>query len=168
MADMPAPYAIRFFGDPVLKTVCTDVESIDSTTIKLAADMMTTMYNAPGVGLAANQVGMRKRIFTYDAGDGPNTIVNPTIVEALGEWAYDEGCLSVPGLNFNIVRPKTVTLHGLDLDGNELIIKADEFLARIFQHEVDHLNGFLLLDRLDADQKKRALKTLRDRQLREA
>jgi len=82
--------------------------------------------------------------------------------------AYDEGCLSVPGLFFKIVRPKTVVVEALDIDGNEVTIKADEYLARILQHEIDHLDGFLLLDRLEPDVRKQALKTLRERQLKES
>jgi peptide deformylase len=165
---MSAPFVIRTFGDPVLKRPCTDFDQIDNSTIKLAADMMTTMHDARGVGLAGNQVGMSKRIFTYDDGKGPGTIVNAKIVETSGEWTYEEGCLSVPGVYFSIVRPKKITLQGLDLDGNELVIEADEYLARIFQHEVDHLNGFLVLDRVDPDARKQALKTLRERQLKDA
>lgn len=165
---MAAPYSIRTFGDPVLKRICTDFDQIDDYTVKLAADMMTTMYDARGVGLAGNQVGMSKRIFTYDSGNGPGTIVNAKIVESSGEWKYDEGCLSVPGLYFSIVRPKKITLQGLDIDGKELIIEADEYLARIFQHEVDHLEGLLLLDRLEPDERKGALKALRDRQLKDS
>jgi peptide deformylase len=164
---MVAPHVIRTFGDPVLKRVCTDFEQVDESTVKLAADMMTTMYDARGVGLAGNQVGMSKRIFTYDAGDGPHTLVNAKIVERSGEWSYDEGCLSVPGLFFPIVRSKTVTVEGLDLDGKKVTIEADEFLSRVLQHEIDHLDGFLLLDRLEPDVRKGALKTLRERQLKE-
>ena len=83
------------------------------------------------------------------AGDDPKAIINPEIVESDGEWEFDEGCLSVPGLSWNIVRPKTVHLIGRDLDGNELSIEADELEARVFQHELDHLNGVLLIERLD-------------------
>jgi peptide deformylase len=164
---MAAPHTIRTFGDPVLKRVCTDFDKVDASTVKLAADMMTTMYDARGVGLAGNQVGMSKRIFTYDSGDGPHTLVNARIVERSGEWSYDEGCLSVPGLFFNIVRSKTVVVEGLDLDGNAVRIEADDYLARILQHEIDHLDGFLLLDRLEPAERKQALKTLRERQLKE-
>lgn len=123
--------------------------------------MVQTMYDAPGVGLAANQIGVDKRLFVYDVGDGPLSIVNPVITEARGEWDYEEGCLSVPGLHWNIVRPKEVHLTGYDLDGRELSIEADELLARVFQHELDHLDGVLLVERLDADTRKQAMKTLR-------
>jgi peptide deformylase len=95
-------------------------------------------------------------------GDGPKTLINPEIVESDGEWAYEEGCLSVPGLSWEIVRPKLVHLRGIDLDGNTVSIEADEILARAFQHEIDHLDGVLLLERLDADTRKQALKTIRE------
>ena len=98
-------------------------------------------------------------------GTGPVTIVNPVLAEARGEWTFDEGCLSVPGLSWPIVRPKEVHLTGLDLDGNEVSIDADEFLARVFQHEVDHLDGVLLVQRLDEDQRKEAKRILRARAL---
>jgi peptide deformylase len=135
--------------------------------VRLAADMVVTMYEAPGIGLAAPQVGVQKRMFVYDLHDdrGPHTIVNPVISETRGEWVYEEGCLSVPGLSWEIVRPAEVHLTGLDLDGNEVSFEADELLARMFLHEVDHLDGILLLDRLDADQRKEANRVLRDRAL---
>jgi peptide deformylase len=158
-------YAIRVFGDPVLKQRASEVTDIDGTLVRLAEDMVETMYAAPGVGLAAPQVGVQKRLFVYDVGDGPQVIVNPVIDETDGEWAFEEGCLSVPGLAWNILRPKQVHLVGHDLDGNEVSIEADEYLARVFQHELDHLDGTLLLDRLDPDQRKDALRVLRARAL---
>ena len=160
-----APYVIRVFGDPVLKQRASEVTDIDGTLVRLANDMITTMYEAPGVGLAAPQVGVQKRLFVYDVQDdtGPKVIVNPTISEGRGEWVFEEGCLSVPGLAWEIVRPKEVHLTGVDLDGNEVSIEADEYLARVFQHELDHLDGVLLLERLDADQRKQAMRVLRDR-----
>ena len=160
-----APYVIRVFGDPVLKERASEVTDIDGTLVRLANDMITTMYEAPGVGLAAPQVGVQKRLFVYDVQDdtGPKVIVNPTISEGRGEWVFEEGCLSVPGLAWEIVRPKEVHLTGVDLDGNEVSIEADEYLARVFQHELDHLDGVLLLERLDADQRKQAMRVLRDR-----
>ena len=160
--DVMAPYSIRMVGDPVLRQRAAEVTTIDGRLAKLAEDMIVTMYDAPGLGLAAPQVGVEKRLFVYDVGDGPRTIVNAEIVESDGEWAYEEGCLSVPGLSWEIVRPKQVHLRGVDLDGNEVDIEADEILARCFQHELDHLDGVLLLERLDADTRKQALKTIRD------
>ena len=158
-------YRIRLFGDPVLKQRATEVTEIDGKLAQLAEDMVQTMYEAPGAGLAATQVGVEKRLFVYDAGEGPRTIINPVISESRGEWEYEEGCLSVPGLSWDIVRPKEVHLTGYDLDGNEVSIEADEFEARVFQHEMDHLDGVLLLEHLDEDQRKEAKRILRDRAL---
>ncbi len=149
----------------MLKLPAREVEDLNGSLVGLAESMYETMYEAVGLGLAAPQIGIQRRIFTYDVGEGPHVIVNPEIVESSGEWVYNEGCLSVPGVNFEIVRPKLVTLRGLGLDGNEVEIEADEVLARLFQHEIDHLNGVLLLDRLEPDERKRALRTLRDRDL---
>ncbi len=156
---------IRQYGDPVLKQATKDVEELDGTVAKLVDDMVETMYAAPGVGLAANQVGVQRRLFVYDIGDGPRAIINPRIVEASGEWTFEEGCLSVPGLSWQIVRPNQVHLVGLNLDGEEISIEADEYEGRVFQHEVDHLDGTLLLERLDEEQRRDALKILRARAL---
>lgn len=160
-------YAIRVFGDPVLKQRAAEVTVVDGALLRLVDDMVETMYEAPGVGLAAPQVGVQKRLFVYDLHDGlgARTLVNPTISETRGEWEYEEGCLSVPGLYFPIIRPKEVHLTGYDLDGNELSIEADEFEARVFQHEVDHLDGRLLLEHLDDDQRKAAMRAFRNRDL---
>jgi peptide deformylase len=159
-----AGYTIRVFGDPVLKQRATEIEHVDGKLVRLAADMATTMYEAPGVGLAAPQVGVQKRLFVYDLQDGlgARTIVNPVITETSGEWGFEEGCPSVPGLSWEIVRPKVVHLTGYDLEGNEVSIEADEITARCFQHEMDHLDGILLLERLDADTRKKALRTIRE------
>jgi peptide deformylase len=157
-----ATHPVRLFGDPVLKQPARDVEELDGSLVALAETMYDTMYEAIGLGLAAPQIGVQRRVFTYDVGEGPRTIINPEIVDASGEWVYNEGCLSVPGIHFEIVRPKLVTLRGIGLDGNELEIEADEVLARVFQHEIDHLDGVLLLDRLEPDERKRALRALRD------
>lgn len=162
---MSAAYNIRVVGDPVLRTPAAEVTDIDGRLAKLAHDMLDTMYEAPGLGLAAPQVGVGKRLFVYDLDpDGrtsPGVLVNPRIVESEGEWAYEEGCLSIPGLSFEIVRPKVVHLVGFDLDGNEVSVEADELTARLFQHELDHLDGVLMTERMDPDTKKRALKEIR-------
>jgi peptide deformylase len=160
-----AQYDIRVFGDPVLRTPTAPVSDIDGALKQLVDDMFETMYAAPGVGLAAPQVGVQKRFFVYDVGDGPGVVINPEIRESSGEWVHDEGCLSVPGLFWPITRPKVVHLVGLDIDGNEIEFEADELLARMFQHEVDHLDGTLLLSRLDGDQRKEAMRALRSRTL---
>lgn len=156
---------IRQYGDPVLRQPTKDVEQIDDRVAKLVDEMIETMYEAPGVGLAANQVGVQRRLFVYDVGNGPRAVINPRIVESSGEWAFEEGCLSVPGLSWTIIRPNRVHLVGVDLEGNDLSIEAEELESRCFQHEVDHLDGKLLIERLDDDQRREALRVLRARVL---
>ena len=158
-------YSIRLYGDPVLKQRAEVVADLDGKIKTLADRMLDAMYDVHGLGLAAPQVGVQKRIFVYDLyeGDGPQVIINPTLSEFDGEWTFEEGCLSIPGLYFPITRPKTVHLTGYDINGNEVSIEADEILARAFQHELDHLDGTLLLEHLDPDQRKAALRELRQR-----
>lgn len=160
-----ATFPIRVFGDPVLRQRAVEIEEIDAKIVRLSEEMVETMYAAPGVGLAAPQVGIERRIFVYDVGEGARTVINPEIIESSGEWDYEEGCLSVPDLHWTIVRPKQVHLVGYDLQGNELSVEADEYLARVLQHELDHLDGILLLERLEKDQRKQAMRVLRGRAL---
>jgi peptide deformylase len=160
-----AGFTTRQYGDPVLKERTREVDDIDGAVASLVDSMIETMYAAPGTGLAANQVGVQRRIFVYDVGEGARTVINPQIIESDGEWVFDEGCLSVPGLSWEIVRPNTVHLVGLDLDGNEISLEASELEGRVFQHELDHLDGILLVERLSEDQRKEALKILRSRTL---
>lgn len=160
-----ATYQIRIFGDPVLRQRSSEIDNIDGALVRLAEDMIETMYDAPGVGLAAPQVGVERRMFVYDVGDGPAVVINPQILESSGEWMYQEGCLSIPGLSWELVRPKEVHLRGIDLDGNELDIEADELLARCFQHEMDHLDGILIVERLEDLDRKEAMRILRNRAL---
>ncbi len=160
-----AIHPIRIHGDPVLRQRTAEVERIDGALVRLVEDMVETMYDAPGVGLAANQIGVQKRLFVYDIGDGPGAVINPVLSGHEGTWLYDEGCLSVPRLFWPIERPKRVHLTGVELDGKELSIDADEMLARVFLHECDHLDGVLLLERLDPDQRKEAMRALRTRAL---
>jgi peptide deformylase len=160
-----ATYTIRTFGDPVLRERAEEITDVDAALVQLAEDMVETMNAAPGVGLAAPQVGVRRRLFVYDVGEGPKAIVNPEIVEFRGEFSYEEGCLSVPGLSWEIIRPNEIHLRGYDLDGDEVDIEADEYLGRVFQHELDHLDGVLLLQHLDAEQRKEAKRILRARAL---
>ena len=111
---------IRVIGDPVLRTRATEVIEVTGALGQLIEDMLATMYDAPGIGLAAPQVGVQKRIFVYDWGEGPSVVVNPRIEGSDGEWVYEEGCLSIPGLSWEILRPKEVPLVGFGLDGNEV------------------------------------------------
>ena len=158
-------YSVRVYGDPVLKQVAREVDKVDGSLVRLVEDMVETMYDSEGAGLAAPQVGVQKRLFVYDVGEGAEAMINPTIVETDGEWYHDEGCLSIPGLRLGIVRPDRVHLLGFDLDGNEVSFDADEVLGRGFQHEVDHLDGVLMVERLEDDMRKQALRVLRDRAL---
>ena len=160
-----AIHTIRVHGDPVLRQPTTLVTDIDGALARLVEDMIETMYAAPGVGLAANQVGVQKRLFVWDIGEGPGVAINPVVDGHAGELTYDEGCLSVPGLFWPIVRPKQVHLTAVDLSGNEFSFDADEMLARVFLHETDHLDGVLLIERLDAGQRKDARRALRERVL---
>lgn len=156
-------YEIRIFGDPVLKRVADEVTDIDGAFVDTCSDMLDAMYAAPGLGLAAPQVGIGQRFFVYDFGDSPGVLVNPVITESSGEWEFEEGCLSIPGLFWTIVRPKEILITGLDLDGNEIAIEADELESRLYQHELDHLDGTLLFDYLDDDQVRDAKRILRER-----
>jgi peptide deformylase len=144
---------IVLWGSEVLENPAQPVENITEAEVKLVQDMVETMYKAPGVGLAANQVGVSKRIMVTDpsAGEKKNqliTIINPEIVSTDGEQYEEEGCLSVPGFSAEVIRPKKVVLRGVDLDGKEVIVEASGLLARAFCHEMDHLNGQFFMDHL--------------------
>lgn len=156
-----APLRIRVYGDPVLRRVAEEVDKVDGAMADLCRQMFTAMYEAPGIGLAAPQVGVSQRFFVYDFGEGPGVLVNPEIAESDGEWTYNEGCLSVPELSWEIVRPRRVHLRAYDLDGGEVSIEAEDLQARLFQHEMDHLEGKMLLDYLDEDQRRDAKRILR-------
>jgi len=151
-------YEIRTFGDPVLKSKAAPVADIDGKAVRLVDDMFGALYGSDnGLALAAPQIGVQKRVFVWDFGDEPAVVFNPEIVESDGEWVYEEGCLSIPGLYVEIVRPKHVLLRGVDLDGNPIEWEADELQARMFQHELDHLNGVLMFDRMTAQQRRAAM-----------
>jgi peptide deformylase len=151
-------YQIRTFGDPVLASQAAAVTDIDGKVVRIVEEMFDTLYDSDsGIGLAAPQVGIQRQIFVWDMDDEPMVILNPTIVESDGEWVYDEGCLSIPGLYVEMTRPKTVLMKGIDMDGNEISLEADELEARLFQHELDHLNGVLMFDRMQPEQRKQAI-----------
>jgi peptide deformylase len=157
-------YEIRTFGDPVLKAVAEPIVNIDEKLVRLTDEMFEVMYKAPGIGLAATQIGVQRQVFVYDIAEERKVIFNPQIIESSGEWVYDEGCLSIPGLYVEMLRPKRVLVRGINLDGNQVEFEADELLARLFQHEVDHLNGVLMFDRMTPDQRKEAIKLYRARE----
>ncbi len=163
MAILP----IRTFGDPVLRTPAAPVETIDDAVRKLVDDMIETMYDAPGVGLAAPQIGVSRRVAVFDAQDGlgPRVMINPELVETSGTWEFEEGCLSVPGHFWPITRPGFARVRALDVTGAIVEYAGDELLGRVLQHELDHLDGVLLLDRLPRRERKQALARLRDEAL---
>ncbi|WP_028561502.1 peptide deformylase [Paenibacillus pinihumi] len=134
--------------DPVLRERAKEVTKFNSNLHKLLRDMAETMYDAEGVGLAAPQIGILKRVIVVDVGDDNGLIemVNPEIIEKSGEQLGPEGCLSIPNINGDVLRYKDIKVKGQDRDGNEIIVEASEYLARAFQHEVDHLNGILFTD----------------------
>jgi len=134
--------------DPVLREMCKPVTKINANIHKLLNDMADTMYDAEGVGLAAPQIGILKRVIVMDVGDerGLIELINPEIIETEGEQFGPEGCLSIPGLNGDVRRAERVVVKGLDRDGNELVVEGTELLARCILHEVDHLNGVLYTD----------------------
>jgi peptide deformylase len=151
-------YQIRTFGDPVLASQAAAVTDIDGKIVRIVEEMFDTLYDSDsGIGLAAPQVGIQRQIFVWDMDDEPMVILNPTITESDGEWVYDEGCLSIPGLYVEMTRPKTVLMKGIDMNGNEISLEADELEARLFQHELDHLNGVLMFDRMQPEQRKQAI-----------
>lgn len=153
---------IRTLGDPVLKTPTKPVEEFDGALHRLARDMIETMYDAPGVGLAAPQVGRSLSLFVFDDGEtGPMVMANPELGDAAGDVVAEEGCLSIPGPFHPTHRFATITCRGQDLDGRSYEMRGEGLLARIFQHETDHLHGTLFVDRLDADGRRSVLAELR-------
>jgi len=141
------------YGERPLHQPASDVPAIDESVRKLVDDMIETMYAAPGVGLAATQIGVPLRIFVVDisVGRSPSDLlvmINPAFVERDGMQLEEEGCLSVPGFNATVVRPARAVVRGLDREGTDRIIEGQELLARAFQHEMDHLDGTMFVDRL--------------------
>ena len=139
---------IRKLGDEVLRKKCRPVEKIDERILTLLDDMAETMYDANGVGLAAPQIGVLKRIAVIDVGDGLIELINPEIISREGHCVEQEGCLSVPGRYGTVDRPETVTVRATDRDGNEFEITGDGLLARAFCHEIEHLDGIVFVDKV--------------------
>ncbi|QZY57125.1 peptide deformylase [Crassaminicella profunda] len=135
-------------GDPVLRKRSRAIEKVDERIQTLIDDMVETMYDADGVGLAAPQVGILKRIIVIDTGEGLIEMINPEILEEKGEQIDPEGCLSVPGVTGDVKRPKWVRVRGLNRDGKEIEIEGKDLLARAFCHEIDHLEGILFTDKV--------------------
>lgn len=162
-----AIFPVRTFGDPVLRTPAKDVIDIDDKIRKLVEDMTETMYDAPGVGLAAPQIGVGLRVAVFDTGDGlgARTMLNPELVETEGEWEFEEGCLSVPGYWWMIERPAYAKIKALDEHGEEVVYEGDELMGRVLQHEYQHLEGVLIIDQLDRRERKKVLKELSEQAL---
>lgn len=152
---------LRYLGDPVLRERCAEIEEIDAELQALIDDLMDTMYAADGIGLAAPQVGVPRRVFVYDVREPdlePGVLINPRIVESEGEVRESEGCLSIPGLSEIVERYERVVVEGVDRDGEPVRIEAEGLLSRCLQHEGDHLDGVLFLDRVSPLKRKMLLK----------
>ena len=142
---------VREMGDEVLNKISKEVKVITPRTITLIEDMLDTMYETNGVGLAAPQVGVLKRIVVIDVGEGPIVLINPVILETSGEQTGDEGCLSVPGKAGKVTRPNYVKVKALDENMEEVIYEGEELLARAFCHEIDHLDGHLYVEKVEGE-----------------
>ncbi len=140
---------IRILGDEILKKQAKEVTEMTPKIEELIDDMFETMYNANGCGLAAPQVGIRKRIVVIDCGDQPLVLINPEILETSGEQTGQEGCLSVPGKVGIVTRPNYAKVKALDEDMDEIIVEGTELLARCLCHEIDHLNGIMYVDKAE-------------------
>lgn len=142
---------IREEGEPVLRKVCKPVKEITPKIAELVDDMLDTMYDENGVGLAAPQVGMLKRIVVIDIGEGPVVLINPEIVETSGEQTGREGCLSVPGKMAIVTRPNYAKVKAVDITGQNIIVEGEELMARALCHEIDHLDGILYVDKMEGE-----------------
>lgn len=142
---------IRTMGDPCLGKVCREVTEVNERTLTLIDDMLDTMYEAEGVGLAAPQVGVLKRIVVIDVGDGPIVMINPELLETSGSQTGSEGCLSVPGKAGNVTRPNYVKARAFDEEMKEFTIEGEELLARAICHELEHLDGHLYTERVEGE-----------------
>ena len=153
--------SLRYLGDPVLRERCEEIETFDDELSALIDDLFDTMYSEEGIGLAAPQVGVRRRVFVYDIRDPeiePGVLVNPRIVEEEGEVRDSEGCLSIPELTEVVERAERIVVEGLDRHGEPLRIEAEGLLSRCLQHERDHLDGVLFIDRVSPLKRKMLLK----------
>lgn len=142
---------LRTEGDPILRKISKEVKEVTPKIKELIDDMLETMYETGGVGLAAPQVGILKRIVVIDVGDGPLVMINPQIIKTEGTQTGDEGCLSVPGKAGQVTRPNEVTAHFMDEDGEMYEVEGTELLARAICHECDHLDGKLYIDLVEGE-----------------
>ena len=152
---------IRILGDSALRVLCDEVESVDDEVRQLVDDLIETMYAADGIGLAAPQLGVPLRVFVYDVREPeiePGVLINPRIVEAGGTVRDTEGCLSIPGMEEVVERPSSVSVEGFTPQGEAVSIEATGLFSRVLQHEIDHLDGVLFIDRLSPLKRRMALK----------
>jgi peptide deformylase len=152
---------IRLFGDPVLRTPADPVTTFDAELRKLVSDLTDTMMDAPGVGLAAPQIGVGLRVFTYYIDDVAGHLINPTLTLSDEVEVDDEGCLSFPGLAYPTKRALGTVATGFNMHGEPVTVEGSGLLARCIQHETDHLDGILFIDRMDAEQRRLAMKEIR-------
>ena len=153
---------IRLFGDPILRTKAEPVVDFDKELRQLVRDLTDTMLDAPGAGLAAPQIGVPLRVFTYNVDDVVGHLINPDLELSEEEQFGPEGCLSLPGLEFDCVRALRVAAKGFNEYGDPVVIEGSDLLARAVQHETDHLDGVLFVDRLDRESRKAAMKAIRE------
>ena len=152
---------IRLFGDPVLRTPAAEVVDFDRELRTLVKDLTDTMQDAPGVGLAAPQIGVSLRVFTYWVDDELGHLINPDLDLSADEQEGEEGCLSLPGLSFDTPRARSVVARGYNMHGEPVLLEGSDLLARCVQHETDHLDGIVFIDRLDTEQRKEAMRAIR-------
>lgn len=153
---------IRVVPDPVLRTPCYEIREITPAIHNLVEDLLETVNDPGRAGLSANQIGVSLRAFSYNINGRIGYILNPVIEETRGEQYDDEGCLSVPGLWYKTRRAQYARVKGIDLNGKTLVLEGEGLMARMLQHECDHLDGHIYLDRLEKDVRAKALKELRD------
>ncbi len=153
---------IRLFGDPVLRTPAVEVTSFDKDLRTLVGDLTETMLDAPGAGLAAPQIGVGLRVFSWHVDGQVGHLVNPQLVLSAETQDGPEGCLSLPGLSIDCLRALSVVAHGFNMHGDPVAIEGTDLLARAFQHETDHLDGILFIDRLDREARRGAMKAIRE------
>jgi peptide deformylase len=153
---------IRLFGDPVLRKPAIEVVDFDKELRRLVEDLTDTMVEAPGAGLAAPQIGVGLRVFTWHVDGELGHLVNPSLELSADTQHGPEGCLSIPDLSFDCTRALSVVAHGFNMYGEPVVIEGSELLARAIQHETDHLDGILFVDRLDTDARKAAMKAIRE------
>ena len=151
---------IRVFGDPVLRERCFEVDKINNSVKSLISNLTDTLKDVPGVGLAASQIGVLRRVFVYDIGNGTQVLINPVFLKKKGEIIDDEGCLSLYEIKCPVKRYQKVIVKGKNLKGEDVVIEAEDLLARVIQHEIDHLDGVLFIDRVVEEDRKKVIEAI--------